>query len=170
MKTGFSIREAKRTDYQQVKEFIELVDNEFCPPLSERGKGIPERIDSCLDRPESNYLVATLPEKKESGTYNRFVGMIGYTQKWKKDDKAYINFLATHPEYRNLGISKKLCLKLEDFLSNRDCRSVHVCTWSSNPAAMRFYRELGYHTYTVVLNDRGRGINTIYYKKRICIK
>ncbi|WP_407355466.1 GNAT family N-acetyltransferase [Methanolobus sp. WCC5] len=167
MGPGFCIREAKKEDNLQVKGFIELVDNDFYPPLSKRGGGIPERIKKCLDTPDANFLVASLMGRDRPDPPEEFIGMVGYTRNWKSDDSAYINFLATHPEHRNAGVSKALCLRLEEELVEQDVKTIYLCTWSGNPAAIKFYERLGYYSYTVVLNDRGIGIDTIYYKKKV---
>ncbi len=167
MDQAYYIKETRKADYLQVKRFIELVDNDFYPPLSKRGGGIPERVDGDLDTREANFLVARLKESDPHDTLKGFVGMVGCTRNWKSDDSAYINFLATHPNHRNHGISKALCLKLEDVLAKEGIKKIYLCTWSSNPAAMKFYDKLGYCAYSVILNDRGKGIDTIYYKKKI---
>ena len=165
----YSIGETSKADYLQVRRFIELVDTDFYPPRSERGGGIPERVDADLDTPEANFLVARLKEWDSSDYTDRIVGMVGYTRNWKSHDSAYINFLATHPEHRKQGISRDLCLRLEEFLAEQEIKRIYLCTWSSNPAAIKFYEKLGYYAYSVVLDDRGRRINTIYYKKDISI-
>lgn len=167
MNPAYLIKETRKADYLQVKRFIELVDNDFYPPLSKRGGGIPERVDVCLDMPEANFLVARLEDRDASDPLGGFVGMVGCTINWKSDDTAYINFLATHPDYRNYGISLELCMRLEEKLNEHEFKIIYLCTWSSNPAAMKFYEKMGYYAYSIVLNDRGNGIDTIYYKKKI---
>ncbi|WP_196214086.1 GNAT family N-acetyltransferase [Methanolobus vulcani] len=165
MAEDFSIRYASKVDKLQVTNFIELVDKEFYPPLSKREGGIPERVDKCLDTDNANFLVAEPDSSYENSLHETFIGMIGCTKNWKGNDSAYINFLATHPNCRNSGISRALCLQLEKELSKSGVNRIYLCTWSGNPAAIRFYESLGYYRYAVVLNDRGNGVNTIYYKK-----
>nr|WP_321497290.1 GNAT family N-acetyltransferase [uncultured Methanolobus sp.] len=167
MVEGFSIRYASKADKLQVTSFIELVDEEFYPPLSQRGAGIPERVKRCLDTDESNFLVAEPNVYEEDSRLEGFIGMIGCTRNWKGHDSAYINFLATHPDHRNSGISKALCMRLEEELAGTGIDRIYLCTWSGNPSAIRFYESLGYCPYAIILNDRGNGIDTIYYKKKI---
>ncbi|MDK2826566.1 MAG: hypothetical protein PWQ63_889 [Methanolobus sp.] len=167
MVEGFSIRYASKTDKLRVTSFLELVDEDFYPPLSQRGGGIPERIERCLYTDEANFLVAEPNANRENSLLEEFMGMIGCTRNWKGHGTAYINFLATHPNHRNSGISKELCLRLEDELAGSGIKRIYLCTWSGNPAAMRFYESLGYCSYAIVLNDRGNSIDTIYYKKNI---
>jgi ribosomal protein S18 acetylase RimI-like enzyme len=167
MKHKYSIRAASKNDVEKVTGFIELVDKEFYPPLSKREGGIPERVEKCLDTDNANFLIAEPDSSYEKSLHETFIGMIGCTKNWKGNDSAYINFLATHPNCRNSGISRALCLQLEKELSKSGVNRIYLCTWSGNPAAIRFYDSLGYHRYAVVLNDRGNGVDTIYYKKVI---
>ncbi|SFM78085.1 GNAT family N-acetyltransferase [Methanolobus profundi] len=167
MSTEFTIKEAKGTDYLHVKRFIELVDTDFYPPLSERGGGISERMQRDLDTPEANYLIARLSEPDSSDPLCGIIGMIGCTRNWKGKDTAYVNFLATHPDHRGHGISKELTIRYEKLLAEQGIRQIYLCTWSSNPAAIKFYEDRGYYAYSIVLNDRGNGVDTIYYKKKI---
>jgi ribosomal protein S18 acetylase RimI-like enzyme len=163
----YSIREAKKADYLHFQRFIELVDHEFYPPLSERGGGISERLEKCLDTPEANYLIARLYEIDHSDPVNGIIGMIGCTKNWKDEDSAYVNFLASHPDYRKYGVSKALTRELELLMGKQGFKRIYVCTWSTNPTAMDFYEKLGYNAYSIVLNQRGNGVDTIYYKKKI---
>lgn len=167
MKHIYSIREAKKSDYLHVQRFIELVDHDFHPPLSQRGGGIPERVRRCLDTPEANYLIARLNEKEPSDLPGGIIGMIGCTKNWKDESSAYVNFLAIHQEYRINGVGKALNRELELLLGKQGFNRIYLCTWSSNPAAMNFYEKLGYSAYSVVLNHRGKGVDTIYNKKKI---
>lgn len=167
METIITVREATKEDYLQVQRFIELVDKEFYPPLSERGGGIPERVEKCLDTPEANYLIARLNDADSSDPLGGIIGMIGGTRNWKGEKSAYVNFLATHPAYRNCGVSRELTRKFEDKLKKQGFSRIYLCTWSTNPAAIDFYENMGYTAYSIVLNHRGNGVDTIYYKKKI---
>ncbi|MBP1910557.1 GNAT family N-acetyltransferase [Methanolobus bombayensis] len=167
MKTIFSIVETKKKDHLPVQRFIELVDHEFYPPLSERGGGIPERIEKCLDTSEANYLIARLNEVDISDPLDGIIGMIGCTKNWKDESSTYVNFLATHPDYRKYGVSKALTRELEFLMEKQGFERIYVCTWSTNPAAMDFYEKIGYNAYSIILNHRGNGVHTINYKKKI---
>ncbi|WP_406660647.1 GNAT family N-acetyltransferase [Methanolobus sp. ZRKC3] len=161
------IRETTEEDYDEVRHFIEMVDEEFYPPLSKRGESIAARVKRTLATQNSNYLLAQLKIPDPSDKLNGFVGLIGYTNKWKSEADSYINFLASHPAYRKYGVSKLLCVELEKMLCSIGIKRIYLCTWSSNLAAMRFYEKLGYNAYSVILNDRGKGIDTLNYRKNI---
>ena len=164
------IRETTKEDFDAVSRFIELVDNEFYPPLSQRGEEIRERVQRTLATPDANYLVAQLREPDPSDQLQGFVAMVGCTEKWQREDGAYINFFATHPAYRKYGIGEMLHACLEDKLLGKGFRIIYLCTWSGNKKAMRFYEKLGYSVYSIILNDRGAGINTFNYRKKLHFK
>lgn len=171
MRPDLVIRETTEEDFCRVLRFIELVDGDFCPPLSQRGDGgIPVRVRTSLARSDANYVIAQLTEPQTSDSMQGLVGMIGFTLKWQHEDGAYINFLATHPSYRKYGIAELIHKRLEDILFERGVNRLYLCTWSGNKAAMRFYEKLGYRVYSIILNDRGRGINTLNYRKGLSAK
>lgn len=161
------IREATKEDFSAVLQFIELVDSEFCPPLSQRGGGIHERVRNTLATPDANYLIAQIKKPDPSDKLCGFVAMVGCIRGWQGRDRAYINFFATHPAYRKAGLGEILLAELETKLLEKDIDKVYLCTWTGNKKAMRFYEKLGYSIYSVILNDRGRNINTFNYRKKI---
>ncbi|TGC09760.1 GNAT family N-acetyltransferase [Methanolobus halotolerans] len=167
MEQDIVIRETTKEDFEAVFRFIELVDNDFCPPLSQRRGGICERVENTLAVPYANYLVAQLREPEPSDQMQGFVAMAGCTEKWQSEDGVYVNFFATHPSYRKSGIGKLLLSRLEGKLLAKGFRRIYLCTWSGNEKAKRFYEGFGYSTYSVILNDRGNGIDTFNYRKMI---
>lgn len=171
MHPELAIRETTQDDFCRVLRFIELVDGDFYPPLSQRGDGgIYERVRTSLATSNANYVVAEMKEPEPSDGLQGLVAMAGCTFKWQQEDDAYINFLATHPSYRKYGIAELLYRQLEEMLAEKGVNRVYLCTWSGNRAAMRFYEKLGFIVYSIVLNDRGNGVNTLNYRKRLIAK
>lgn len=171
MRPDLVIRETTEEDYCRVLRFIELVDGDFCPPLSQRGDGgIPARVEESLAKANANYVLAQLTQPEPSDILHGLVAMVGFTRKWQHRDDAYINFLGTHPSYRKHGIAELLHERLEEMLFDKGVSRLYLCTWSGNKAAIRFYRKMGYSVYSVILNDRGRGINTLNYRKSLSAK
>jgi ribosomal protein S18 acetylase RimI-like enzyme len=166
MQPDIAIRETTREDFHRVLRFIELVDGDFYPPLSKRGDGgISERVRTSLATSNANYVVAQITEPEPSDDLHGFVSMVGFTRMWQQEDDAYINFLATHPSYRKRGIAHLLYSRLEEILFEKGVNRIYLCTWSDNLEAIRLYEKLGYMAYSIVLNDRGNGINTLNYRK-----
>lgn len=158
------ILQAGQKDYRPLCQFIELVDDEFYPPLSIRGNGIEQRVMECLADPDSYYMLA-VDEKCTEDTTNNILGVIGCSKYWKSIENAYINLMCVHPLLRRKGISAVLCKELEKRVSVEGIRKLYVCTWSTNVAAMKFYEANGFIPYSVVKNDRGHRVDTIHYRK-----
>jgi hypothetical protein len=113
------IYETTDADFEKLKEFMELVDSEFVPPLSSRPGGIKGRISGNLATEDANYLIAEIE--------GRIAGVIGYRKNWNGNGESYISFIAVHP-----------CNK-----------------------------QMGYHVFRFLKDDRGPGVDTIYFKKAI---
>lgn len=155
---GMQIYLATSNDFERLKEFMEIVDCEFVPPLSQRPGGIPGRISGCLAAVDSNYLIAESDDE--------IVGAIGFLVNWKGSE-AYISFMAVHPAHRGGKIARKLDSALVQLLFGKGSSHVNVTTWSTNPDACLMYRKLGYQVSQMVKDHRGPGVDTIYFRKAI---
>jgi len=153
------IYETTDADFEKLTKFMELVDSEFYPPLSSRPGGIKGRISGTLLRGETNYLIAEVEGK--------VAGVIGYRKNWSGTQEAYISFIAVHPEYRRIGIARSLDTALMQKLSIDGISHVNITTWFTNPDVCKMYRQMGYHIFRILKNDRGAGVDTIYFKKAI---
>ncbi|MBE0522816.1 MAG: GNAT family N-acetyltransferase [Methanosarcinales archaeon] len=100
------IYETTDADFEKLKEFMELVDSEFFPPLSSRPGGINGRISGNLAR---HHLIAEIE--------GRVAGVIGYRKNWNGTGEAYVSFIAVHPEYRRKRIACSLDTALMQKLS-----------------------------------------------------
>ncbi|WP_292486799.1 GNAT family N-acetyltransferase [Methanohalobium sp.] len=157
-----NIREAYQDDFHRIHRFMELVNDDFFPPLDKREKRIDERIQQTIFNTNSGYLIA---ESGTEDTYCFITGLIGFEKYWKGENDAYINFLAVHPEYRGIGLSSKIEKQLESKLKQDGILYINVCTWSTNKSVLKFYEKMDYQINCVLKNDRGNGIDTIYYYK-----
>ncbi|MFQ6063400.1 MAG: GNAT family N-acetyltransferase [Methanosarcinales archaeon] len=153
------VREAQKTDYYELYKFMELLDAEFVPPLSLREGGIEGRLNNTLCKHNSNFLIAE--------DVHGIRGIIGYKKHWKNELDAYVSIVAVHPKYRGNGISKILNDILQKKLKKDGIKYLNVCTWSTNEAALNLYNKQGYKINCIKKNDRGEGIDTIYFIKYI---
>ncbi len=67
---------------------------------------------------------------------------------------ATIDHLCTSPEYRSMGLAKKLCT---DFISQNSGRRLDVWTAESNTAALKLYKSLGFEAdeKTAIIYKKG---------------
>jgi len=157
------IREGLPDDLERLIDFMELVDNEFVPPLSLQPGGIYERVSGTLAKVDSNFIIG------ESN--GRVVGAMGYRKNWNGIEEvlgeAYISFIAVHPGYRGQNIARLLDRALAKKLCPVWVTHVNVTTWSTNPGAYRMYQQLGYVVSKTLKNHRGPGVDTIYFRKNL---
>ena len=148
------IRFAEKKDIKKIAEFLKIVDKEFVPPLSERGD-INDRVRKEFS--EGRYLVY-----EED---NNVVGILCFFDKWKKERCGYISILAVHPKMRGRGIGSKLIEYAICRLKEKGVKDVYTRTWSTNKVGLRFYKRLGFMNDGIIINDRSKGIHTVYLKK-----
>jgi ribosomal protein S18 acetylase RimI-like enzyme len=156
------IRESDLSDFKKIQCFMELVDHEFFPPLSDRPGGIPGRISSCLAGTDSHYLIAEV-----DGT---IVGALGYIENHEGTGEAYTSFLAVHPEHRGQDVARKLEAFLTQKLHGAGIFCINVTTWSTNQGAFEMYRKLGYSCTHSLKDHRGEGVATLIFQKRISLR
>lgn len=158
------IRESSADDFKELEIFMELVDGEFCPPLSLRPGGIQGRIAGSLARGDSNYLIV--------GNGCELVGALGYKLNWNGEKECagdvYISFMAVHPKHRGQKMARMLDAALAEMLCRNGFSDVNATTWSTNPEACRMYLQFGYSISEVLKDDRGEGVDTIYFRKNVC--
>lgn len=185
-------REAEKNDHSQIREFIELVDSEFYPPLSQRPGGIEERIENSLVKPDANFLMAeglsnsgfepgaesglgaeteteteVFPQPERPAGPDRIAGLISYEKQWEGENNAYISFVAVNPGFRNMGLASELITLLEEQMRSEGMERMYVCTWSTNRSALALYGKKGFSTARVIEDDRGPLVDTVYLVKNI---
>ncbi|WP_048179011.1 GNAT family N-acetyltransferase [Methanosarcina sp. MTP4] len=187
-------REAEKNDHSQIREFIELVDSEFYPPLSQRPGGIEERIENSLVKPDANFLMAegisnsgfgsgadsglgtetgkgtgieTFPQPDRPAGPDRIAGLISYEKQWEGENNAYISFVAVNPGFRNMGLASELINLLEEQMRSEGMERMYVCTWSTNRSALALYGKKGFSTARIIEDDRGPLVDTVYLVKDI---
>lgn len=74
----------------------------------------------------------------------------------------YVTTICVDPGFRRRGIATALYRLLE---RRADSRCLSVRTWSTNVAQMTLLQALGYQELVRIHDDRGRGIDTVYYLK-----
>lgn len=76
----------------------------------------------------------------------------------------YVSTICTQHGWRGHGIAKALYGPLEQFVSHD---TITVRTWSTNGAQVHLLASMGYEEHKRIKDDRGQGIDTIYFKKRL---
>ena len=74
----------------------------------------------------------------------------------------YISTLIVSPNARGKGVTKALYGKL---FSEYENINIFTRTWSTNIAHIKILEKYGFKVIQVIKDDRGNGIDTIYFKK-----
>jgi RimJ/RimL family protein N-acetyltransferase len=83
-------------------------------------------------------------------------------------ESAYITTICVKHEMRNKGILKKMYAYLEDTVAvENGIHRLSTRTWSQNHAHIHVLEKLGFRTITVLPDDRGPGIDTVYFGKEL---
>jgi len=140
---------------QKIMDFIKLVDRDFYPPISKRKK-IDDYVEDNLAEP--HYLLLAYDKEQ-------IVGSVCVGLDKPKRGEGYIDWVAIIPQYRKQGLATRLIDSVEVYLTKNNFDKVKVRTWSTNIASVALYNKLGFRVDYLVKDDRGEGIDSIYFAK-----
>jgi [ribosomal protein S18]-alanine N-acetyltransferase len=122
-------------DFMTMEDLSEVVDIEEASGLNRWGFDSYKR--ELFTNPDSVMLVARSPHLEGRGVIGFFAG-------WTVADEMHINNIASHPEYRRIGVGRRL---LEHAINEglmRDVAFVLLEVRASNEAAQTLYKKLGF--------------------------
>ena len=147
-------------------------DSEFVPPLSARSSTTQSDLTGTATSHDGvlNYFKELKKQKILVAVENeKLVAFVSYKENYTNDiiDTAcvpniYISTLLVAPYGRGQGLTRKMY----EFLFNEyKNANVFTRTWSTNEAHIKILLGFGFETIKVLKNDRGNGIDTVYFKK-----
>lgn len=158
--------------FVDIYSLLEEGDREFFPPLSCRSSttqknltGIHKSVNGIKNYFEEmkrqNILVAVEDEK--------VLGFVSFRENHITDvitDKElpniYISTLIVSPNARGRGLTRQMYEFLFDAYKTHN---VFTRTWSTNTAHINILSKFGFETFKTIVDDRGKGIDTVYFKK-----
>lgn len=159
---------------KDIYSILKAVDKEFVPPLSVRNStrqnSFTSNENQKNDEPwvyyeamiEQKFILA-LEGKKVIGFLSYIPNYsVSYPVKKEEIDADYISTIAVASEYRNKGITREM---YKTFLSTSKAKIVATRTWSLNHAHIHILESIGFELAETIPNDRGEGIDTVYYQK-----
>lgn len=171
-KVRFVYQKELQTSYQMdVRELLCASDKEFIPPLSER-KGTTQQ--SFSEKKDDNtgltlYYQQMLQQEFILAIENeKVVGFLTFipdhildleSNKYKCD---YVSTVIVSSESRGAGIARKMYHAL---FENRKGNNFATRTWSTNYSHMHLLKKMEFELVALLPNDRGEGIDTVYYFK-----
>lgn len=154
----------------QVYQLLEKCENEFMPPLSQRvstrqsnlvdtdsssATGIGSYFDEMA---EQSFLLAV------SDTDGRLLAFLSYIPSRQLPEEildresSYVSTICTAHEARGNGIARALYTALEETTD-----VITIRTWSTNMSQLHILNSMGYEELARIPNDRGQGIDTLYF-------
>jgi [ribosomal protein S18]-alanine N-acetyltransferase len=122
-------------EFMQLEDLLEVVDIEETSGLNRWGYDSYKR--ELYTNPDSVMLVARSPHLEGRGVIGFFAG-------WTVADEMHINNIASHPDYRRIGVGRKL---IEHAIQEGGMRGVSFVLLevrASNEAAQTLYKKLGF--------------------------
>ena len=164
----------QETYRQAVWELTVKADKEFVPPLSARNSTRQDMLAGAPEGAAEEMLPGAYFREMENKSFllaiekDTVVGFLSfipdYHSEYVKDSREilYVSTIIVEGGYRNQGISHRLYDELmADF---PDC-AVATRTWSLNDAHIHLLEKLGFDLVKRLPDDRGKGIDTVYYKR-----
>lgn len=148
-------------------------DKEFVPPLSERSSTTQKKLSGGVSS-ESGILsyFDEMCRQQILGAFDggKLLGYVSFRENYTSDvigaeylPNIYLSTLVSRPEARGKGMT----VQMYDDLFNRRYpdRSILTRTWSTNHAHTRILEKFGFNELRRIPNDRGAGIDTVYYNR-----
>ena len=130
-----TISEATWNDFDAILRVLSIVNNEFVPPLTE-GENLRVKVSRILSDKRRSWIKAV-----DGG---RVVGVVAVINHYRRAQLGLVETLAVLPEFRRLGIGKKLVQYAMSKLFQNGMEATLITTWETNIAAVTMYQELGF--------------------------
>ncbi len=147
-------------------------DNEFVPPLSARNsttqsdfsdtKNVSGGITAYFDELRKQKLLVAVED-------GRLIAFVSFKENFANGtitDEELPNIYISTLLVNACGRGKGLTQKMYEFLFKKYQNSnVFTRTWSTNSAHIKILSKFNFETFLVLKDDRGKGIDTVYFKK-----
>lgn len=166
-------KEEQEKYFDQIFEMMLEGDKDFIPPLSARSsttqknltsnKGSIEGLKSYFEEMKSQRFMVCVDE-------DVLVCFVSFKENFTNDkihDKdlpnIYLSTLIMRPQYRGKKVTQTLYEKLFDIYADA---SIFTRTWSTNIPHIKILSKFNFQSIATLKNDRGKGIDTVYFAKR----
>lgn len=176
-KNGDSLTDAERND---IWEILKMCDSEFYPPLSARNSSYQKNFSHSQDTASDDGPKAYFNEMIRQEFLLAYLGdeMVGFmtfrtNYKYEKlgeehNPSLYMTTACVKTAFRDHGIMNALYDQMEQEMTQKfSCPVVTTRTWSTNEAQMWMLPRHGYEQICVLKDDRGPGVDTVYFGKII---
>ena len=159
---------------EEILSMLRCSDKEFVPPLSARSSTTQKDLSGgeCSEEGIQSYFTE-MCRQRILGAFEGSVllGFVSFRENYTNDvigsdclPNIYLSTLVSKPEARGKGMT----VKMYEHLFNRlyADRYILTRTWSTNYAHTRILEKFAFEELCRISNDRGAGIDTVYYKRK----
>ncbi|HIX16196.1 MAG TPA: GNAT family N-acetyltransferase [Candidatus Hungatella pullicola] len=157
---------------KQIEHILRECDQEFVPPISERTS--TSQTDWSMEEKERGvaiYLKQLIKQHMLLAVQEEKVaGFLSYQDSFncpilkEFPNCCYLTTLCVGHDSRGAGLSKLLYARAVNEIAERfPGAAVTLRTWSTNKAQLHILKELGFSCQTLLKDDRGEGVDTVYY-------
>jgi len=168
---------AEKKEYQnELLEILSANDTAFVPPLSQRTKTTQTDLKGTGEKGSIRPYFDGMMQQNVLAMFHegQLIGFVSYIDNLTSEvigpenlPNIYLSTLVVSPGARGMGATRKAYAHL--FLERYPDRNVFTRTWSTNAAHIKILNGFGFEELKRIPNDRGEGIDTVYYcKKREC--
>lgn len=161
-----------------VWRILKQCDHEFVPPLSCRKSTISKNLVSNLiekpGEPRSYFNMLTRQYLILAEYTGSTAGFMSFRNQYSTPElkgynpSNYITTICINEKYRNRGIGASLYRAVIALLPERlKCDFISTRTWNGNTAHIHLLQKMDFHLVHQIENDRGPGIDTQYWAKRM---
>ena len=167
--------ELTEKEKSEIFEILSACDQDFCPPLSERGGTAEKNLTggSSHNPGVTDYYRELMTQKnflwKQGG---RTIAFMSFRPEYQCPQLSrfprvcYLTTLCLLKEFRGKGLSVRIYREVLQYLRSRYPDATPALrTWSTNGAQIHLMEKLHFEQVAVLRNDRGNGVDTVYFAK-----
>lgn len=168
--------ENKHNYSREMFSMLTYSDREFVPPLSARSSTTQKDLSGGVSSEEG--IRSYFEEMRRQQILGAFegdvlLGFVSFRENYISDviskeqlPNIYLSTLVSRPEARGKGMT----VRMYDHLFNRCYRDRNILTrtWSTNFAHTKILEKFGFSELRRIPNDRGEGIDTVYFIRKMC--
>lgn len=169
------LQEDQKTIYrEEILSMMRFSDKDFIPPLSARSSTTQKDLSGSQSTENGIELYYAQMETQQilcAFEEDTLLGFVSYRENHTSDliteesfPNIYLSTLIVKPEARGKGLTRKMYEYL--FWDRYRDRNIFTRTWSTNFAHIKILDRFGFDLIHRIENDRGKGIDTVYFRKR----
>ena len=155
-----------------VWDILCATEKEFIPPLSERKSTTQQSFpgEKADKRGLTEYYKQMLQQEFILAIENeKVIGFLSFITDHLLQAEGeefvcdYVSTIVVSSEFRGHGVARKMYNAL---FENRKGKNYATRTWSTNYSHIRLLKRIGFELVALLPNERGDGIDTVYYFKK----